>query len=216
MRRADVATRNPRVRSRPPVRERVLTVAKRLFARYGYEHVSTAAIARTAGTSESQLFRHFASKADLLLAVFEEAWRTLNARFQEVLRDAPDVRVAATRILALFIEFFGTDPEAAVLMLLEGRRIRGDQTGVALSRGFREFTALVQRLIEQGQTQGLLPRHLNASTLASALIGAAEGMIRDWVVAQKLREEPPYPLPDVQTAFVALMSGLAAVARSSE
>lgn len=205
----------PRVRERPAVRERLLTVARQLFARYGYEHVSTAAIARMAGTSESQLFRHFASKADLLLAIFEEAWSTLNERFQAVLQETTDVRRAAVRILALFIEFFGTNPEVAFLMLFEGRRIRGN-SGVALSRGFVEFTALVQRLAERGQQEGVFPRHLNPAALAVALVGAAEGMVRDWLIAQRSQQVPPYSLEDVQATFITLMNGLVTVSRLAE
>ncbi|GBC84539.1 Nucleoid occlusion factor SlmA [bacterium HR11] len=205
----------PRVRERPAVRERLLAVARQLFARYGYEHVSTAAIARLAGTSESQLFRHFVSKADLLLAIFEETWRALNERLQGVLQETADVRTSAVRLLAVFIEFFTTNPDVAFLMLFEGRRVRGDSR-VALSRGFLEFTERVRRLVERGQQEGVLPGSLNPAALAVALVGAAEGMVRDWVMAQRFQQAPPYSLEDVQATFVALMNGLAAVARSAE
>ena len=39
-------------------RSRLLAAGKTLFARHGYEQASTAAIAREAGTSESQLVRY--------------------------------------------------------------------------------------------------------------------------------------------------------------
>ena len=49
------------VRSMPPVssHDRILMSAKHLFARNGYENTSTVAIAREAGTSESQLYETF-------------------------------------------------------------------------------------------------------------------------------------------------------------
>ena len=46
---------------------------KRLFARNGYENTSTVAIAREAGTSESQLMKHFGSKQGLLAAVLDHS-----------------------------------------------------------------------------------------------------------------------------------------------
>src|SRR5690242_21901453 len=58
--------------------DRILMAAKRLFASRGYENTSTVAIARQAGTSESQLMKHFGSKEGLLEAVFDEGWGRLS------------------------------------------------------------------------------------------------------------------------------------------
>ena len=62
--------------------DRILRSAKRLFARNGYENTSTVAIAREAGTSESQLMKHFGSKQGLLLAIFDRGWDTIIERVQ--------------------------------------------------------------------------------------------------------------------------------------
>src|SRR3982751_1957287 len=59
-------------------RTRLLAAGKELFAREGYEQASTAAIAKAAGTSESQLMRYFGGKAGLLDAIFNESWAPLN------------------------------------------------------------------------------------------------------------------------------------------
>src|SRR5918994_117186 len=61
-------------------RDRLLQAAKRLFAAQGYEQTATSAIARAAGTSESQLLRYFGGKVGLLHALFEAAWEDLNRR----------------------------------------------------------------------------------------------------------------------------------------
>src|SRR5215831_7638438 len=68
----------------PPVssHDRILQSAKRLFARNGYENTSTVAIAREAGTSESQLMKHFGSKQGLLAAIFDRGWASIADRVQ--------------------------------------------------------------------------------------------------------------------------------------
>ena len=72
-----------------PARERMLQVAKQLFAERGYENTSTVAIARAAGSSESQLMKHFGSKEGLLEAVFDQGWSILTERLGDLdsLRD---------------------------------------------------------------------------------------------------------------------------------
>src|SRR5579859_6701483 len=67
--------------------DRILRVAKSLFANRGYEHTSTSAIARQAGTSESQLIKHFGSKAGLLEAIFIEGWKGITDQARLAIQD---------------------------------------------------------------------------------------------------------------------------------
>ncbi|GAA2403700.1 hypothetical protein GCM10010191_09120 [Actinomadura vinacea] len=63
----------PRVRRSPAtVRALVLEAARELFAEQGYAQVSTREIARRAGVTQAQVFRHFGSKAVLFV---EAAYR---------------------------------------------------------------------------------------------------------------------------------------------
>src|SRR5881394_2886144 len=116
-------------------RERLLEAGKSLFAKLGFEQTSTAAIAREAGTSESQLVRYYRSKAGLLEAIFNESWRDLNHRIQQVVVAATDAREALAGVLERVTEAFGKDAALAYLMLFEGRRIRGGTSEILLSKG---------------------------------------------------------------------------------
>ena len=49
-------------------REEILAAAMRLFARQGYARTTTKAIAREAGISEGTIYKHFASKQEILFA----------------------------------------------------------------------------------------------------------------------------------------------------
>ena len=52
-------------------RDRLREAAKTLFAECGYEDTTTAAICHLAGTSQSQLIKHFIDKQGTLEAIFE-------------------------------------------------------------------------------------------------------------------------------------------------
>jgi AcrR family transcriptional regulator len=58
-------------------RERILTAAARLFAEQGFAGASMPAIAKLSGITAGAIYRHFASKADLLLEVVKRALRAL-------------------------------------------------------------------------------------------------------------------------------------------
>lgn len=79
--------------SRLPAEERkasVLDCACGIFSTGSYRGTTTAEIAREAGVTEPVLYRHFASKRALYLAVLEESWRRLRALWGSVVEKEPD------------------------------------------------------------------------------------------------------------------------------
>jgi AcrR family transcriptional regulator len=182
-------------------KERLLASAKELFAQSGYELTSTAAIARHAGTSESQLVRHFGGKRGLLNAVFDDGWAALNAHLTKRLSKASDPIAAVETVLATIIESLHKDQHLAYLLLFEGRRIREPGLKLELSGGYQEFVALLLRLIRQAQKEELISGAIAPAALASALVGAAEGMIRDQMVAKLTGQPQPFSRSQVTTVF---------------
>ena len=187
----------------------MLTAAKTLFARLGYENTATSAVAREAGTSESQLIRYFGTKSGLLEAILDEHWRPVNTRIHDVLTDAANGRAAVTAVLATILSVFEKDEDLATIFLFEGRRIRGDSHDVKLSSGFLEFSDVVHRLIKRGQKDGTFSSSFDSSALAAALMGAAEGMIRERVLARRAGTPRPYSDKQLQKIFSAMLGAFA-------
>lgn len=163
--------------------DRILLSARALFSSQGYEHATTSAIARMAGTSESQLIKHFSSKEGLLAAIFEQSWQ----RFAKGLaNELPKCETPRDKLLALFEQIIAAlekDMDLGTLMLLEGRRIRKHGSMVALTDGFLEMISTVDRLLGEMRDGGQLRPDLDLQAVRSAMIGAYEGMLRDQILA---------------------------------
>ncbi len=52
----------------------ILQAARRLFAHQGYDSTTTRDLAKAAGVAEGTLFRHFANKKTILIAIVIEGW----------------------------------------------------------------------------------------------------------------------------------------------
>lgn len=195
-------------RSTDSSRARLISAAKNLFARSGFEQTSTAAIARDAETSESQLVRYFGSKAGLLDAIFEEAWMPLNARVHDLLADAGSGRAAVGGVLAAVLSAFERDDQLATIFLFEGRRIRGGESEIRLSSGFLEFNDIIHRLIKRGQKDGSFSTSFDSGALAAALMGAAEAMVRERVLARRAKTKT-YSDKQVLRIFETMLDGFA-------
>ena len=202
-------TVNDQADSTQTSRMRLLNAGKTLFAKNGYEQTSTAAIARESGSSESQLIRYFGGKAGLLEAIFNESWVALNETVQQQVGSAAHGREAILRILSLMIQAFSRDHDIAFLFLFEGRRMRGGSHEVLLSKGFVKFMEVLDTLIKRGIEDGSFRADIPPHVLCSAMLGAAEGMIRDRVLSERNKQDTQFDDDKIVSTFTAMVNGLA-------
>jgi AcrR family transcriptional regulator len=188
-------------------RTRLLQAAKRLFALQGYEQTATSAIAREAGTSESQLMRYFGGKVGLLDALFNDAWSELNEHVRATIADSRSPREALLDLLETITSSLARDPDLATLLLFEGRRMRGEEPRVRVSEGFQAFAELARGLVRKAQATRELDQRLDAGAVTSALIGACEAMIRDRVLARTSGGRA-FAEREIRRTLEAMLSGL--------
>jgi len=189
-----------------PSRTRLLLSARKLFAENGYESTSTASIARMAGTSESQLIKHFGGKASLLDAIFVDGWNTLTTWLQQQLPSTISPTERLRMIPRLMFEALQRDPELRQLLLLEGRRIRKEGRLATLTDGFLGFVKLVDSTLAEMRNAGELRSDLNAQAIRSALIGLTEGALRDQLLCERAgtpREFTPENIGSLVDALIA-------------
>lgn len=105
-------------------KERLLQVAKELFAQKGFHGASTREITQRANTNLSSLYFHWQSKENLYLAVYRQLFQELLALAQEVtdlLEDGLHVRKRLEEVLDPVTDriftFFDANPELARLNL---------------------------------------------------------------------------------------------------
>lgn len=180
-------------------RERILESAKALFAKHGYESTATAAICRQAGTSESQLLKHFESKQGLLEAIFEKAWRQINPAIRLATESISTPRERLKMLIEMVLNFLGKDQELLLLFLLEGRRIRGDGEFVMLAPGFLEFVDVADGILKQLAKEGELLPGIHPEAVRSGLMGAVEGLLRDQLLGQHTKFPAGYSDADIRT-----------------
>ena len=181
-------------------RDRLLLAAKKLFASEGYDHTSTVAIARAAGTSESQLMKHFGNKEGLLEAIFDEGWNSMGYMFRAI-QELPTPGEKLAVMLDLILTTLDRDPDLRELMMLEGRRIRKEGRMVLLSKGYLHFVGVIDALLTEMQQHGELRADLHVDAVRSALISMFEGMIRDQILAKRMGFPAQYDGAELRTIF---------------
>ena len=189
-------------------RDRILQAGKALFSSRGYESTSTVMIARAAGTSESQLMKHFGSKEGLLEAIFESAWDQMGITFRAIhdLRSGSDKLHA---LLELVMKALDRDLELKELLLLEGRRIRKEGHMVMMTKGYREFIRVIDAILLEMRANRELDPALHLEAARAALTGMFEAMLRDQVLATRMDYPAHYGPDDVRRIFTLVVTAFA-------
>ena len=71
-------------------KEKIMAVASKMFARFGFQKTTVDEIARTAHKAKGSVYYYFASKEDLFKAVVEQEIGILKAGLTRVIVDSPD------------------------------------------------------------------------------------------------------------------------------
>ena len=193
----------------PPLssHDRILMAGKRLFARNGYENTSTVAISREAGTSESQMMKHFGSKQGLLVAIFDRGWAAIAERVQVAQNSASLAERLFGVLEAIAIEL-DNDSDLKEIMLLEAWRVRKDNRDVLLSQGFQRFADVVDGILSEMRDRGQIRSDVNLQAVRAAYMGMTEGLLRDQVVAKRSEFIANYNFDDVRKVLEVLIPAL--------
>jgi len=134
-------------------RQRLIRAALELFTTRGYYDTTTAQIAKKAGIAEGTIYRHFASKQQLLNELYRAAQRWAARVVQEAARNPQGgtARAQLTAVANGLVE--GAANEAAIvkLGLLEPLAVLLDDES---HRTEREFRSALERIAAEGKAQG--------------------------------------------------------------
>lgn len=115
-----------------PRREKLLAAAAELFMRHAYDAVSVSMISTHAGITGPGLYRHFANKQALLIAVLDESLKLVHGEARRIAAATPDAEEALVAMVESHIRLVLEGPPSPLIFLKsehalpesERRRIR--------------------------------------------------------------------------------------------
>lgn len=164
-----------RTTARPGAEQRILSTAAALFARFGYNGVSTREIASSAAVNEVTIYRHFPRKRDLYLAVLSAELQRVHLR-GELLTQLAEARSGRTALAGAF-ELISTTllQQPQLLRLLGFSALElGEDIDPLLRRHLGEQVEVIARYLEPWVQRGEL-RCPGAKTLVLTLIAIVLG-----------------------------------------
>ena len=141
------------IRRSPDTRERVLSVAKGLFAEHGYRGTSLRDIARRIGIKAPSLLHHFPSKEQLYVAVLDRIFEGMEEAAQRELSGRDGYQQACRVVIAGAIDYIAASPDSMRIIWHE----MTEESGVGrqlLKRRVPPLFAMGVNFIFRGQREG--------------------------------------------------------------
>jgi AcrR family transcriptional regulator len=163
-------------------RRRILLAARDICHSRGFEGTRMEAIAALAGVSKGTLYNFFASKEQLFTDMLLQGY----AEYRALLPDVTDPRLDAEERLAALIESLVANFDSTARHILVTHQawsvsLRAadtrDHVFAALQRFYSDFQSMLEEIMRAGVDSGQFEADLDVPTVASAWIGAYDGML---------------------------------------
>ncbi|MET9432981.1 TetR/AcrR family transcriptional regulator [Streptomyces sp. NPDC006551] len=194
-----------------PTRERILDAAHELWTTVGLARTTTKEIARGAGCSEAALYKYFAGKEELFVAVLSERLPKLAPLLDRLTADPGERTVEenlteiARRAALFYAESF---PIAASLYAETRLKARHDAAMRRLDAGPHRPLESLDGYLRAEQTAGRVQPGADTFAAASLLLGACAQ--RAFAYDAKVGKEPPQDLDTFATSLArTLLAGIA-------
>ncbi len=165
-----------RRRARDEKRDAVLRMAVRLFLEEGYHRTPLATIAERLNITKPALYNYFASKEEILYALYRLGDEQYEESFGRIERDGGNGLHKLREMIRAYARIMTTD-FGMCFARLDDREL-GDEQRAEVRRSKRRYDLAFRKQIERGVEDGsMMP--CNAKLAAFAIGGALNG-IADW------------------------------------
>ncbi len=196
-----------RVAGQGSSRDRLLNAGKSLFAARGYDGTTTAAIAKAAGTSHSQLIKHFRDKRGLLQALLEAAWQQLGSAMSLAIERIGNPVERLRLVINMFLSAVQKDRQTAAVLMLDGGTVHEEDGRPLISGGYARFSAILDEIVEAMKLGGELRADVQPVAFRAALMACLEKFVRDRMVAAAVPGMASYSEAELQSVIFGLFAG---------
>lgn len=185
-------------------RSAILRHAGSLFARQGYGATTVRQIADAADLLSGSLYHHFPSKEAMLLDIIEDVIAEALRRHRAALATVTDPIVALRSLIRSSLTLIAAKPDAAIVIVGEGRRLARTERFAWLSERTAQTSAMWVRVMADGARSGAFRADLRAATTAHLVQTTV------WSMAQWIRAGRPFdPEAAADRVFDLFLHGIA-------
>jgi AcrR family transcriptional regulator len=162
----------------------LVEAALALAAQRSPASITTTDLATAVGISQGAVFRHFASKEAIWLAVMDWVNVTLMARLHEVAgQNQLEPMLALEGVFMAHVDFVMAYPGVPRVIFQELQSPDDTALKAGVRRLMQHYRQLLMGLLTQAQADGALSRHLDLPAAAVLFIGSIQGLVMQSLIS---------------------------------
>lgn len=155
----------------------IIRVAVELAADKGVDSVTTQDMADAMHLTQGAIFRHFATKDDIWIAVIEWVRERLMKVLDKAAADAADPLNAIERMFFAHIAFISKHPAIPRLLFSELLHKKNSKLRQLIEGIISGYEAKIANLLDAAKSQSLVPDDLDSQSAAVLYIGMIQGLV---------------------------------------
>jgi TetR/AcrR family fatty acid metabolism transcriptional regulator len=164
-------------------RERILDAAERIFAKHGFFAARVTEIAKEAGVADGTIYLYFKSKDDLLISLFENRMKQVNAELERAIAAEPPARQLHA-FIRTYLQLVHDEPAAAEVLTIELRQSSKFMKEYDNPQ-FADFLRMLGGIIAAGQERGEIDASIPSHVAARMIFGMLDELALAWVLARQ-------------------------------
>ncbi len=161
----------------------IIETAGKILASSGLSGLTTKNLAREIGFSEAALYRHFASKEEIILALLRFLHADMDQRLRNVYRADQDPVANFRALFESQFRFFSRNPHFVVAVFSDGLLEESESINQAILKLMQVKMNYLMPIITQGQQQGIFTQALGSEELIHIIMGSFRLQMYKWRIA---------------------------------
>lgn len=161
-------------------KESVILTAIEIIDELGIQGLSTREIAQRQGISEGTLFRHFASKNDIILAVLDYYAKYDKDIFQSVTLKGLKMKESIIYLVDSYTTYYENYPAITAVMQMYGALLANVDFAERTKSIIDGRKKIFQCVIQAGKDAGELSADIDSNILAAIMLGAFGRICLEW------------------------------------
>jgi AcrR family transcriptional regulator len=166
--------------------EGLLRVAHDVFAEKGFEHATTAEIARRLGVSEATVFSYFASKRELCVEVVRRWYDKITGELETELPAIEGFRDKLSFTIRKHLATLLGDEAGLCSIILSEGRLADEAFVQVIAELKRRYTAPLMHALEEARTRGELRRDVPVRLFRDMVYGSMEHVLWDRITTGRM------------------------------
>ena len=161
----------------------IIVTAGKILSTSGLSGLTTKNLAKEIGFSEAALYRHFASKEDIILALLQYLRSDMDSRLESVFMPQRDSEVNFIALFESQFNFFAKNPYYVVAVFSDGLMEESDKINQAILQLMQVKMKYLMPIIMQGQQKGAFTQAITSEDLVHIIMGSFRLQMYKWKIS---------------------------------